>query len=180
LYAIALNSAALGESLRKKDARRAARLVKQLRQLARGGLAEMRALIFELRAESLSEEGLVAALAKQTAAVEARHGLKIRTSFCAEPVATIEIKEALYRITQEALHNVVKHASAKVAEVELTDADGHLALTVRDHGAGFRADAVFPGHLGLVSMRERAAAIGAGLTIESAPGAGTVVRVELA
>jgi PAS domain S-box-containing protein len=180
LYAIALNSAALGESLRKKDARRSARLVKQLRQLARGGLAEMRALIFELRAESLSEEGLVAALAKQTAAVEARHGLKIRNSFCAEPSLPIDTKEALYRITQEALHNVVKHATARMAEVELAHDQDNLVLIVRDNGAGFEADAVFPGHLGLVSMRERAQAIGATFSVQSAPGGGgTRIRVEL-
>jgi PAS domain S-box-containing protein len=179
LFAIVLNSAALGESLRKQDARRATRLAKQLRQLARGGLAEMRALIFELRAESLSEEGLVAALVKQTAAVEARHGLKIRNSMGTEPSVPIDTKEALYRIAQEALHNVVKHATARMAEVELAENQGRVVLTVRDNGAGFETDAVFPGHLGLVSMRERAQGIGATFSIESARGAGTLVRVEL-
>jgi PAS domain S-box-containing protein len=94
LYAIALNGAAAAESLRKHDYPRAARQVKHVRQLSRGGLAEMRALIFELRAESLAEEGLVAALAKQVAAVEARHELKIRSTFGREPAASLTIKEA--------------------------------------------------------------------------------------
>jgi signal transduction histidine kinase len=132
-----------------------------------------------LRAESLSKEGLIAALIKQTAAVEARHELKIRKSFGPEPALPIEAKEALYRIAQEALHNVVKHATAKLAEIELVEDEGHLALTVRDNGAGFDAQSAFPGHLGLVSMRERAEAVGATLSIQSAPGAGTLIRVDL-
>jgi PAS domain S-box-containing protein len=179
LYAIALNSAAAGESLRKRDAPRTARLVKHVRQLARAGLAEMRALIFELRAESLAEEGLVAALAKQAAAVEARHELKVRTQLGSEPAVPLATKEALYRIAQEALHNTVKHAQARTAEISLAADRAGLVLTVRDHGRGFAVDDAFPGHLGLRSMRERAEALGGTLTLQSAPRCGTTVRVEL-
>jgi len=98
LYAVALNSAAAGESLQKRDTRRAARLVTDVRLLARAGLAEMRALIFELRPESLAEEGLVAALTKQAEAVEARHELTVRLVAAPEPAVPLQTKEALYRI----------------------------------------------------------------------------------
>jgi PAS domain S-box-containing protein len=178
LYAIALNSAAAAESVRKHDARRTSRLVKQVRQLARAGLAEMRALIFELRAESLAEEGLVAALKKQAAAVEARHELKIRLAYGAEPELPLASKEALYRIAQEALHNVVKHARARDAEITLELDNSQVVMTVRDRGQGFEPSA-FPGHLGLRSMQERAEALGGTFSVESAPRAGTAVRVRL-
>jgi signal transduction histidine kinase len=178
LYAIALNGAAAGESLRKQDHPRAARQVKHVRQLARAGLAEMRALIFELRAESLAEEGLVAALTKQAAAVEARHELKIHSTFAPEPAVSLATKEALYRIAQEALHNIVKHAQAKRVDVTLEVSDAHVALTVRDNGIGFEVGA-FPGHLGLRSMQERAEALGGTFSVSSEPRAGTTIRVEL-
>src|SRR5215211_7463085 len=79
----------------------------------------MRALIFELRPESLEKEGLVAALEKQAAAIQARHGIQVETAFGAEPDAPLEAKESLYRIAQEALHNTVKHARATNLKIEL-------------------------------------------------------------
>jgi PAS domain S-box-containing protein len=179
LYSIALNAAAAGESLRRQDGRRTARQVRDVRRLAGAGLAEMRALIFELRAESLAEEGLVAALTKQAAAVEARHALKVRAALGPEPPLPLAAKEALYRIAQEALHNTVKHARARAAEVTLYQDEGRVALVVRDRGRGFDPGASFPGHLGLRSMRERAAAAGGALEVESAPRRGTTVRVTL-
>ena len=78
--------------------------------LTRGGLTEMRALIFELRPESLEMEGLVAALTKQIAALQVRHGIEVELSLCDEPDVPLAVKEAVYRIAQEALHNAVKHA----------------------------------------------------------------------
>jgi PAS domain S-box-containing protein len=87
--------------------------------LAEAGLAEMRALIFELRPDSLENEGLIAALTKQAAALEARHHISVEVSLGKEPELALEIKEALYRIAQEALHNVVKHASASRVKIAL-------------------------------------------------------------
>jgi PAS domain S-box-containing protein len=181
LYAIALNSAAAGESLQKRDTRRATRLVKDVRLLARAGLAEMRALIFELRAESLAEEGLVAALTKQAEAIEARHELAVRLVTAPEPDVPLQVKEALYRIAQEGLHNVVKHAEARSAEIAFDLADEQLALSVRDDGRGFEVTEGLglPGHLGLRSMRERAERLGGRLEVSSRPGSGTLVRVVL-
>jgi signal transduction histidine kinase len=145
--------------------------------LADAGLAEMRALIFELRPDALADEGLVAALGRQTRAFRARHKLEIETDFCEEPVLPLETKEALYRIVQEALNNVVKHARAGLIQVRLEVGDGAIMLEVQDNGVGFEPQKDYPGHLGLQSMQERVKTTGGTLDIESAPGRGTLIRV---
>jgi len=156
------------------------RSVAQLGELTRGALAEMRALIFELRPAALAEEGLLAALRKQGAALTARE----------ETVITVEgpeerldletgVEEHLYRIVSEALHNVVKHARSDSATVRLTAREGTLRVTVHDDGAGFDPGTAHPGHLGLSTMAERAETIGAQLAVSSTPGHGTTVTVSL-
>jgi signal transduction histidine kinase len=148
--------------------------------LAEAGLAEMRALIFELRPESLETEGLVAALSKQVAVLQTRYKLTVKTDFCEEPELPFEQKEALYRIGHEALHNVVKHAQATRVKVRLWQEGDEISLEVHDDGRGFDPRGSFPGHLGLSSMRERASKISGTFEIESAPGAGTRLFVRLA
>jgi PAS domain S-box-containing protein len=143
------------------------------------GLAEMRALIFELRPEALEQEGLAAALQRQIDAVQARHQIVVMTTLCEEPDVPLAAKEAVYRIAQEALHNIVKHANARSAEVRLENDAAHLTLDVSDDGAGFDPGEEFPGHLGLRTMRERAMRLGGTLEIESRPSAGTRVRVHI-
>ena len=135
----------------------------------------MRALIFELRPESLETEGIVAALNKQIAATSARYEIAITADLCDEPDIPLDRKEVLYRIAQEALHNIVKHARASSVRISLAQVDGRLSLTLRDDGVGFDPAGDFPGHLGLKSMRERAAHAGGDLHIASKPGAGTTV-----
>jgi signal transduction histidine kinase len=156
--------------------------------LADAGLAEMRALIFELRLDALEKEGLVAALSKHAEALHARHKLDVHTEFCEEPELPLETKEALYRIAQEALNNVVKHAHASQVEIRLAvspaerreeDREGAIALEIRDDGVGFDPQDEYPGHLGLQSMRERATRLGGTLEIESAPEHGTLLRVRI-
>jgi signal transduction histidine kinase len=147
--------------------------------LARTGLAEMRALIFELRPESLETEGLVAALSKQAAAVQARHEVLIETELCEEPSLSLPVKQELYRVAQEALHNTVKHAGASQVNVRLGRTDEAIILEIRDNGKGFDATGSFPGHLGLLSMQERVKHLEGVLSIESTPGEGTTVRVQV-
>ncbi len=147
--------------------------------LAEAAMAEMRALIFELRPESLEHEGLVAALQKQADFVRARHRLDVVVTLAHEPDLPLPAKEALYRIAQEALHNTVKHAAAHHVEIRLTEDESSVKLEVADDGIGFESGRSFPGHLGLVSMRERAAAQGGRCEIDSAPGAGTRTTVVL-
>lgn len=144
--------------------------------LCEGGLAEMRALIFELRPESLESEGLLAALAKQAAVLQTRHHIEVRTHFVnEEPGLPMPVKEALFRVAQEALHNVVKHASATKLALNLSSEDGQLILEICDNGRGFDVNGTFAGHLGLRSMRERIEQAGGDLTITSSPCHGTQV-----
>jgi signal transduction histidine kinase/PAS domain-containing protein len=178
LYGIALNIST-ANALVEAAPEQARELLQDVLRLAGAGLAEMRALIFELRPESLAQEGLVAALEKQAAAARARHGLDVRAALGPEPDVPLPVKEALFRIAQEALHNTVKHARARSVEVSLGAESGDLVLCVHDDGRGFDPQGAFPGHLGLRSMRERAAAVGGAVEIESAPGRGTKVRAHV-
>jgi signal transduction histidine kinase len=143
------------------------------------GLSEMRALIFELRPESIQTEGLVTALTKQSDALRARYKLEVITAFCAEPDISLDEKEMLYRVAQEAMHNIAKHAGATTVTLGLKNEDNQLTLEIHDNGKGFDPDEEFPGHLGLRSMRERVAVLGGALQIVSDPGKGTTVIVTL-
>lgn len=147
--------------------------------LAEAGLAEMRALIFELRPESLETEGLVAALEKQTAALRARHPLLVQTDFCLEPDVPLPVKEVLYRVSQEALHNIVKHARASQVDMRLAAENGRLTLTIQDNGHGFDTSDQFPGHLGLKSMRERVERVGGAYRLESSMAQGTTLTATI-
>jgi signal transduction histidine kinase len=179
LYGIALG-ARTARTLLDRDPKRVADPLNYVLSLAEAGLAEMRALIFELRPESLDTEGLVAALTKQAASMHARHNITVRTEFCEEPKLPFEVKEAFYRIAQEALNNTVKHARAGEVMLSLKCIDNKITLEVRDNGIGFDPNGSFPGHLGLKSMRERIARFGGTLELESAPGKGTCVRAQVA
>ncbi|ABU60253.1 histidine kinase [Roseiflexus castenholzii] len=176
LYGIALGARTAQTQL-ERDPARLGEPLEYILSLAEAGLSEMRALIFELRPESLQTEGLVAALTKQSDALRARHKLDVVTRFDPEPEISLEAKEALYRIAQEAMHNVARHAHATRVELSLLNADGALTLEIRDNGKGFDPAQPYPGHLGLKSMPERAAHIGGAFHIESRPGAGTVITV---
>lgn len=148
-------------------------------ELAEAALTEMRALIFELRPESLEAEGLITALTKQAAAMQARHGINVELDLCNEPDVPLKIKRELYRVAQEAVHNTVKHAEAGKVDLRLHMVDGAVILEVHDDGKGFEATGSFPGHLGLHSMRERIEGLDGGLEIESAPGQGTSIRAHI-
>jgi len=172
LYGIGLG-ARTAKALISQDPARAVAPVEYVLQLAEAGLTEMRALIFELRPESLESEGLIAAIEKQAAALYARHRIVVNAALCDEPLIPLSIKEAVYRIVQEGLHNVVKHARATEVDLKLECDDVAVRFDIRDNGVGFDVVGEFPGHLGLQSMRERAARLGGHVTVESAPRAGS-------
>jgi signal transduction histidine kinase len=152
----------------------------EIGQLTRGALAEMRALIFELRPGALAEEGLVAALSKQASALSARKGLVIEVEGPDERLPlNPEVEEQLYRLGQEALANVVKHARARRSTVRIAAEDDAVVVEVSDDGCGFDPAAVGPAHFGLRSMRGRVADLQGRLQVASTPGRGTVVRVEV-
>ena len=141
--------------------------------LAETGLAEMRALIFELRPDLMATGGLVGALGRHADMLRARYGLTVQTRFAAEPNLPLAAKEALYRIAQEATNNAGKHAQARNVSIQLLADDRGLTLEISDDGRGFDPGGPFPGHLGLRSMQERAAKTGATWEIESEVGRGT-------
>ncbi len=178
LYGISLGTRT-AKTLLERDPARVGEPLEYVSGLAEAGLAELRALIFELRPESLEAEGLVAAFEKQFAAMHARHGIDMTTRLDGEPDLRLDLKEVLYRIGQEAMHNTVKHARATRAWVTLTREDGRVTLEVRDNGVGFDPSGEFPGHLGLRSMTERATSSGGTLSIESEPGVGTTIRISV-
>ena len=183
LFSMTMHARAAQLSMAKAGLDAAAPLggsIAQLAELARGALAEMRALIFELRPGALAEEGLVGALRKQGAALSAREQVLITVQGPDQPLGLgAEVEEHLYRIVSEALHNVARHAGAGSAAVSVTAEAGAVRVTVSDDGAGFDPDVKRAGHLGLSTMAQRAEAIGADLTITSTPGAGTTVAVSL-
>jgi signal transduction histidine kinase len=152
----------------------------EIGQLTRGALAEMRALIFELRPGALAEEGLVAALTKQASAVSAREGLAIEVDGPGERLPLEpEVEEQLYRLGQEALANVVKHARASNATVHIAVKGDTVLVEVSDDGRGFDPAAVGREHFGLRSMRGRAADLEGRLEVTTKLGRGTVLRVEI-
>ncbi|HEY8684125.1 MAG TPA: PAS domain S-box protein [Chloroflexota bacterium] len=157
---------------------RALRNLRQLAELTEGALAEMRALIFELRPGALQEEGLGAALQNHAGALSAREGLPIEVQVPDVRVqAEPSIEEHLYRFAQEALHNVVKHAGASHAVVRLrAEENGRLVLEIEDDGTGFDPARVPAGHLGLRTMADRVEQIGGTTEIQSVPLQGTLVR----
>lgn len=158
----------------------AARAVGRLRTLTAGALAEMRALIFELRPGALAEEGLVSALGRQAAAISAREDVQITVNGPEQRLPVdLAAEEHCYRLVLEAWHNTVKHAAAAAIATTVTTDDTDVTVEVADDGRGFDPAAVPPGHLGLRTMRERAAAIGAALDVTSTPGQGTTIVLRL-
>jgi signal transduction histidine kinase len=173
-----LSEAAL--NLLDRDASKARERLERANELAQGALAEMRALIFQLRPMTLQEEGLLSAVKKHLNAVHSRDGhvVELQVSGAARRLPA-PIEDAGFRIIQESVNNVTKHAHAERARVELDFGADCLRVSVIDTGAGFDPAAPRPtGKLGMTSMRERAEAAGGTLTVESAPGQGTRVCAE--
>jgi signal transduction histidine kinase len=182
LYSIALG-ARTAQTLVQRESdpgikSRLAEPIEHVIAIAEAGLAEMRALIFELRPESLENEGLIAALTKQAAALQAWNQLDVQVDLCEEPAVSLEVKLLLYRIAQESLHNVVKHARARHVWLELSGQTDWIRLSIRDDGQGFDKSSPTQG-LGLLSMRERVAGVDGVFQVSSAPGEGTLIEVRI-
>lgn len=152
-----------------------------LRQLTQGALAEMRALIFELRPGALDEEGLYEALRKHAAALQSREMMRVEVTKNVGllPRLKPEAEEGLYRIAQEALHNIVKHAKAQRVDVNIVVAGKMMVLRIADDGLGFNLEDVPAGHMGLGTMRQRAEQLGGEYEVESYLGRGTIVKVRI-
>jgi signal transduction histidine kinase len=178
LYSIVLGAHAARKQL-EKSPEQAKVALEYVENLAEAGLAEMRALIFELRPEVLEKEGLAAALRKQVEALEVRHKIKADFSCSHEPGLPFASKQTLYRVAQEATHNIVKHAKATYVNMSLQQQGDCTRLVISDNGVGFDTSKEFVGHLGLKSMRERALSLGGSFEVVSAPNEGTTLKVEV-
>jgi signal transduction histidine kinase len=161
-----------------RDPAEGKRRLEELRQLTRGALAEMRALLLELRPAALAERPLSSLL---------RHLADVMTSRTLVPVAfnvsgmydpAPHVKTAFYRIAQEALNNIAKHSGANQVALDLHSEAGRVMLSIVDNGSGFDTGSTLPDQLGLTIMRERAEGIGAALQIDSQPGQGTLVEIQ--
>jgi len=151
--------------------------LEELRQLTRGALAEMRTLLLELRPAALTEKPLGTLLRHLTEAVTNRTRIPIRLTVEGNGPLSPNVQIAMYRIAQEALNNVAKHARASQASVDLHCQPERVTLCIRDDGIGFDPGDVLPDRLGAGIMRERAEGIGAAFEIQSQPGQGTQVIV---
>ena len=180
LYSVTMYAEAAARLLSIGDTGTATDHLRELRNTAQEALREMRLLIFELRPLALDKIGLAAALQARLDSVEMRGGMQIQLQVEGEQHSKRLpglLEEELYHMAQEALNNVLKHANAQHVWVRLCFSDVETLLAIRDDGVGFVTSTAGKGGLGLASLKERAEKIGAGLEIESIPGAGTEIRV---
>jgi signal transduction histidine kinase len=180
LYGIVLHADAAKGQLSAGKTNQAEAYLEEIKTAGKEGLAEMRLLIFELRPPVLEKEGLAAALETRLYAVERQAGLATEFQSELEGRLPLEIEEGLYRIAQEALNNVLKHAQAKHILVRLNQVGQLVTLEIADDGRGFEVDSVRKsGGMGLDGMGERAKKFGGKLIFQSTLGEGTRVSVEV-
>jgi signal transduction histidine kinase len=180
LFGVVLAAPSAGELLARGDGT-AAEEVERVQALARGAMDELRSVVFELRPASLEAEGLAQALRKHVDVLRRVSGRAIELRIAAPPPLGAPAAGQVFRIAQEALQNALRHAEAERIEVRLEDGAGRLVLTVADDGRGFDPSAPIlrSRRLGLTSMEERATELGGRLTVQSHPGDGTTVRLEV-
>lgn len=183
LFSMGLTMRSL-ELLLQRDPEAAKGKLVELRDLQRDALAEMRTLIFELRPSSLETDGLLQAVRTHAEGVRGRTGMSIEVRADPDPLEEsgearppIEVEEAIYRVAQEALHNVVKHANARHAQITLSRNAAGLRLEVTDDGIGFDPEQIPRGHLGVAGMRQRAEQLGGEFSVSSKPRKGSRVEV---
>jgi signal transduction histidine kinase len=174
LYSLTLFSEAARQLVDEAEDDALAHQLQRIGEIGQQSLKEMRLLIYELRPPVLAEQGLIPALRQRLEAVEGRAGVEARLVVDELRPLPSETEEALYRITQEALNNILKHAQAATVTVRLHLEENHFLLDIEDDGIGFEpAQTTTEAGQGLRNIRERAAALGAAVTISSQPGTGT-------
>ena len=151
--------------------------LEELRQLTRGALSEMRAMLMELRPSALAEADMDELFRHLVNAFVGRSRLKVRFEAQVEMTPPVNVKEVFYRVAQESLNNIEKHADAKEVLIRLKSSERRHELIIRDDGRGFIMDTVSQDHLGLGIMQERAENVGAILNIQSSLGKGTEVML---
>ncbi|MBO4259246.1 GAF domain-containing sensor histidine kinase [Streptomyces griseorubiginosus] len=180
LFSLRLTAQAAA-ALVDRDPARAKGELQQVAALAAEAADELRAAVVELRPAGLDEDGLVATLRTHVQVLDRAH--TARVTFDSQGVRALPSaqEEAVLRVAQEALHNALRHSAAQHVRVTLARHGTGTLLRVTDDGTGFDPKAVRRAgrHLGLVSMRDRASGVGGTLTVESAPGKGTTIEMEV-
>ena len=178
IYSVILFADASRLALEAEKTAIAADNLRAARQMAGTAIADMRLLLYELHPPELAEEGLVSALHTRLDAVESRAGLQVDLNVSGEVDLPLTLESELYKIAQEALNNVVKHANASAVTVQIDATDNHFCMIIEDDGMGFILDIATPNPgLGLRSINERVKQIAGELLIRSAPGEGTMLQV---
>ena len=181
VYGVTLYAEAAARLLSAGKVETAASHLRELRSTAQQALREMRSLIFELRPPDLEKDGLVAALQARLESVEGRTGLETAFKVEGELSMPMAIQQELYRIAQEALNNALRHAQAHSVRLYLKQDRDQVVLEIADDGVGFDpSSAGEHGGMGLRGMEERVARMAGRLAVDSQPGVGTTVRVEVA
>lgn len=157
----------------ERDPDEGRRSLEDLRRLTRGAQADMRLLLAELRPSTLTDAELGDLLHMLGNALAGRTNIPVSVTIAGEGKFPAEVQVALYRLCQEGLNNIAKHAGASRVDIQLQYETGAVNLCIRDDGRGFDPEQAHPGHYGLSMMRERATAVGATLSITSQPGHGT-------
>ncbi len=180
LYAIKLHSEASRLALSAGEVDVAFQNLDELHSMAQEAVTDLRVLIYDLRPPVLEEVGLAAALKHRIEAVEARAGIQTELQVEGDSTLPPEVETELFRVAQEALTNVLKHARATRVQVQLRFEEDQVRLTIRDNGVGFNLHDIEPGKgMGLHNLNERVQRIGGTLALETSPGAGTALCVEL-
>jgi two-component system nitrate/nitrite sensor histidine kinase NarX len=161
----------------ERDPDEGRRSLEDLRRLTRGAQADMRLLLAELRPSTLTDAELGDLLRLLGNALAGRTNIPISVTVTGEGKLPAEVQVALYRLCQEGLNNIARHAGASRVDIQLQYEAGAVELRIRDDGRGFDPEQTPPGHYGLSMMRERAAAMGATLSITSQPGHGTEIVI---
>jgi signal transduction histidine kinase len=180
LFGVVL-AAKSASTLLERDDGAARAQVERLGELAQDAIAELRSLVFQLRPAAIETEGLAQALRKHVEVLRRVHPTTLELELTGTPRLRPGVDDEVFRIAQEALHNALRHAGAERITVRLDENGDRLGLSISDDGAGFdpAAAALRARRLGLTSMEERARELGGRLEIDSAPGAGTSVRLEV-
>ncbi|HEX5808738.1 MAG TPA: PAS domain S-box protein [Anaerolineales bacterium] len=163
-----------------RDQAEARRSLDDLRKLTRGAMAEMRALLAELRPSTLTDAELGDLLRLLGNAFTGRTNIPAKVTVVGQGVLPADVQVAIYRVCQEALNNVAKHAAASRVEITLKHEESAIEVKIRDDGRGFDPERTTSGHYGLSMMHERAAGVGARLSIRSQPGHGTKLTIRWA
>jgi signal transduction histidine kinase len=180
LFSLSLHAAALPDQI-ERDPTEGAAQARAVAAQAERALLDLRQVLIELRPAALAEHGIAEALESRCREWGQAHNIAVEcvVALGEQPVSQ-SVEDVAYRVAQEALGNIVRHAGARHVSVALMVGRARLTLSITDDGGGFDPAASAPaGHLGLVGMRERARAVGGSLDVDSEPGRGTTLRLSV-